>query len=339
MSAAEGRLHARGRVELGDYPVDAAWSPDGQWLVIGGGEGALLRLAVARGEVSAIGRHEGGVLALAWQKAGALFASSGQDGGVRLWDARSFTGREIHRAPHWSEGLAFADSGRLLAVASGRELRVFDAQGELRHSLAGHSGPIAAIAWRPQSTEIAAAGNGGVRLHRLEPQPQWRDHECRGACRLASWKADGRVLAAGLQDGSVQLWYFAAGSQSQIGGFGTKVLATEWSASGRYLATAANATVVVWDFAGRGPEGSRPLELDAHSERISALAFRPIRGSSLVSAALDRRLLLWRVGSSSSPQDAHLLPEECTWLRFSRDGARLAVGDARGGVSLFDCAP
>jgi hypothetical protein len=67
-----------------------------------------------------------------------------------------------------------------------------------------------------------------------------------------------------------------------------------------------------------------------------ALAFRPT-GTWLVSAALDRRLLLWRVGAAATPQDAHLLAEECTLLRYSRSGDRLAVADARGGLSIFDC--
>jgi WD40 repeat protein len=94
--------------------------------------------------------------------------------------------------------------------------------------------------------------------------------------------------------------------------------------------------LIVWDFNGKGPEGSRPLELRSHSERISALACRP-SGTWLVSAARDRRLLLWRMGASDTPQDAHLLANECTLLRYSRSGERLAVGDARGGLSIFDC--
>ena len=80
-----------------------------------------------------------------------------------------------------------------------------------------------------------------------------------------------------MQDGSVQLWYVASGTQSQMQGYEAKVSATEWSGNGRYLATAAGSSLVVWDFSGKGPEGSRPIELRSHSERISALACRPDR--------------------------------------------------------------
>jgi WD40 repeat protein len=341
MSAAAGRLRPQPRIELGDYPVDAAWSDDGRALLVAGGEGALLILSVGTAPAPApqvIGRHQGGVLAVAWQAAGRLFASSGQDGMVRLWDARTLESSAIHSGNEWSERLAFADNGRLLAVASGRTLRLFDPQGQALHSFSEHAGAIAALAWRPKSGQIAAAGNGGVRIHRLQPQPDSRDYPWRGACLTASWNADGRLLAAGMQDGSVHLWNIASDAESEMPGLGAKVFATGWSGNGRFLAAAAAAALVVWDFGGKGADAARPIELQAHSERITALAFRP-SGSWLVSAGRDRRLLLWRVGAASVPQDAHLLADDCTLLRFSRDGARLAVGDARGGLTIYDCAP
>jgi WD40 repeat protein len=66
-----------------------------------------------------------------------------------------------------------------------------------------------------------------------------------------------------------------------------------------------------------------------------ALAFRP-QGTWLVSAAADWRVLVWRVGQGEQPQDAHMLSAPATVLRWSPDGRWLAVGDERGGLSLFE---
>jgi WD40 repeat protein len=337
MSPPAGQLSLRGRCQLGDTPVDVAWAPDGKSLVVACGAGALMRVSIAPAlEARPIGSHAGGALAVSWQRAGNAFATCGQDGAVLLWDARSLESRPIHSGKEWSGPLGYSDNGRWLAVATGKTLRVFDATGAVHASYESHAGAIAALAWRPRSTEIAAAGNGGMRLHRIEPQPDSRDYPWKGACLSARWNADGRVLAAGMQDGSVHLWYVAGGTESQMQGYGSKVFATEWTGNGRYLATAAGSSLVVWDFGGRGPEGTAPLELQAHSERISAIACRPT-GTWAVSAARDRRLLLWRIGAATSPQDAHLLADECTLLRYARGGERLAVGDAQGGLSIFDC--
>ncbi len=81
-------------------------------------------------------------------------------------DIRSsiLTGKE------WSEQLLFADNGRLLAVATGRALQLFDAGGR---ACAPNSTRIPVSSrprMAPQINEIAAAGNGGMRLHRLEPR-------------------------------------------------------------------------------------------------------------------------------------------------------------------------
>jgi WD40 repeat protein len=338
MSTPAGRLTPRTRAELGDYPVDAAWSSDGKTLVIVGGEGSVQRLGGTADErADVIGRHEGGALAVVWQRAGRLFASSGQDGTVLLWDSRTFQAQRIHQAGEWSERLAFSDNGRWLAVATGRALQLFDDCGTLQHRLAGHAGAIAALAWRPKANELAATGNGGARIHRIDSRVESREFPAAGACLTANWNTDGRLLAAGMQDGSIFLWNVASGTQSLIPGLGARVFATEWSANARYLAAAAGSTLVVCDASSKGAQASQPTQLRAHSERLTALRFRP-SGTWMVSAARDRRLLLWRVGVSDQPLDAHLLPDECTLLRFSRDGAQLAAGDALGGLTIYDCS-
>ena len=336
MNAAKPKLQLRGRVDLGDYPADAVWSSDGRALVVGGGQGALLWVDsdALPSQVQRFGDHPGGVLALAWQGGGHQFASSGQDGEVRLWDAKTRVGRLIHAGAQWSERLAFASHGRLLAVGTGRNLHIFDFSGALREPVAPHAGVIAALAWRLKSSELAALGNGGAWIHRVEPTLQTREYPWPGACLTASWSPDGRVLASGLQDGSVHYWNMGSGTQSQMRGYGTKVALTSWSANSRFLATSADQQVVVWDFSGRGPEGSEPLRLDAHTARLTQLAFQP-QGPLLAAGARDRKVTLWRLGLPQQPIDADLLADEVVLLRWSADGAQLAVADRSGLLSLY----
>jgi WD40 repeat protein len=334
VSAPGYRLELRARVELGDYPVDATWSADERALVIAGGQGALLWLDVATAALRRLSEHAGGVLAVAWRAGSQQFASSGQDGEVRLWDAQSGTAKLAFAAAQWSERLAYSGNGRLLAVATGRALQVFNADGSVHAQLPAQPGVIAALAWRPKGSELAALGNGGARIHRLEPEVQTREFPLPGACLTADWSPDGRILASGMQDGSVHYWNVAAGSQSQMRGYGSKVSLSSWSANSRLLATAADAEIIVWDFSGSGPEGSTPQQLAAHTARLTQLAFQP-RGSLLAAGARDHRVTLWRIAQPQQPIDAHLLSGEVALLRWSRSGEQLAVADRAGLLSLY----
>jgi WD40 repeat protein len=330
------RLERRVHAELGDFPIDAAWSPDGRVLLVAGGAGALTWLdttGAAQGP-QRFGEHAGGALALAWQNGGQQFASSGQDGEVRLWDARTRAARVIHTASSWSERLAWSANGRALAVATGRELCIYGSDGALRVRLPPQTGVIAAIAWRAKTSELASVGNGGAHVHRLEPEPVTRTYPWQGACLTASWSPDGRVLASGMQDGSVHFWNIAAGTQSQMRGYGAKVALTCWNAASRLLATAADSVIIVWDFSGRGPEGSEPLQLGAHTARLTQLAFQP-KGTLLAAGARDHRLTLWRMNQPQQPVDADIYGDEVALLRWSNDGTQLAVADRSGALRVY----
>jgi WD40 repeat protein len=333
-------LQRRARFPIAEYPVDAAFSADGGVAIVAGGEGGLFRLNL-RGDATSerVGEHAGGALAVAWQPAGALFASSGQDGEVRLWDSRTLQSRVIHAAAEWSEHLAFSGNGRLLAVANASRLHVFGSSGAEQAMIADHTGNIAALAWRPRLTEVAAACNGGVQLHRLGTsgdgaQVVTRAYEWKGACLTASWRPDGSVFASGLQDGTVHFWNIAAGTQSQMKGYGAKVAHTGWSANGKYLATAADRSIIVWEFAGRGPEGSEPIQLDGHTDRVTQMLCAP-KGPYLASGGRDCRLLLWRPGFSGDPVDADLLGAEIALVRFSADGRTLLAADRAGQLTVY----
>ncbi|HZT56760.1 MAG TPA: hypothetical protein VFA35_11065, partial [Burkholderiaceae bacterium] len=219
-------------------------------------------------------------------------------------------------------------------VGTGRALQVYSGNGEPQLQLPPHPGVIAALAWKAKGSELAAVGNGGARIHRLEPPQQTREYACPGACLTASWSPDGRFLAAGMQDGSVHYWNLAAGTQSQMRGYGAKVSLTCWSANGRLLATAADEQIVVWDFGGRGPEGSEPLQLAAHTARVTALACQP-RGTLIAAGARDHRLTLWRPAQPGQPVDADLLADEVALLRWSNDGAQLVAADRGGNILLY----
>jgi WD40 repeat protein len=334
-----GTLQPRTSVSLDTYVVDCSWSSDSRSLAVAGGEGGVFGVdnAVQSPKVQELGEHGMGVLAVAWQPDRNSVASSGQDGTVTLWSVdRTTEPKRLRRATSWSEHVAFSSDGTLLAASTGKTVTVWNGDGEPLHESAPHPGSVSSIAWDRSGRDLAAATFGGVWIHRLENGAlTTRQYKWSAAALSVSFSPSGKVLAAGMQDGSVHFWYLASGDDSEIRGYGTKVPLIEWSANSRYLATGAGSEVIVWDFTGKGPEGSTPLELKGHTERVVTLAFQP-NGPWLVSGGKDWRVSLWLPGKAEHALDAHLTSAEVTVTRWSPDGRYLAVGEANGKLSVYE---
>lgn len=323
-----------------------------------------------------LGEHGMGALKVTWHPNSQVLASSGQDGSVALWASGedsaprsevpplgAAAGAERSapslRAPArgaesgthlvlgsfkrfrpgtaWTEHLAYSPDGKLLATATGKVLSLWDNAGELIHRFEPLAATIAGIGWDKVGNSLAAATQGAIHVFKNEPQFPSRKYAWSAACLTAAFSPNGKYLATGTQDGTVHFWNLSSGKDSQMRGYGTKVTLTEWSANSRYLATAAANEVVIWDFGGKGPEGSHPIELKGHTDRVTALAFQP-GGAFLVSAGRDWRISLWQPGKETIATDAHLTSGEVTAIRWSPNGQQLAVGDSKGRLTFYDLA-
>ncbi len=319
-----------------DFPVAMVWSPDGSTVAIGGGEGRLWLLDAATGAVRVRGEHAPGVLELAWQPKGALLASAGQDGTVRLWDMQSDAApRQLHSSPRWPAGLAWRSDGTQLAFASGKDVHLFDAGDAPPRQIGGHSVALSHLAWRGRD-ELVAAGNGALFVDRVDSAAV-EQFVLEGTPLTLALSPDLKVAASGLADGTVNFRYLNNRKRSRMSGYAGKVDQTAWSANSRYLATASTgaSSVVLWDFGSKGPEGSDPLQLEAHEERVESLAWQG-SGALLATAGRDWRVALWRPGPGSRKAlDIQLLDGPAGTICWSPDGRRLAVAQPSGKVRFF----
>ncbi|HTQ36680.1 MAG TPA: hypothetical protein VMH77_06555 [Steroidobacteraceae bacterium] len=329
------RLLPGAAATIEDFPVALAWSPDGTTLAIGGGEGGLYLLS-PEGTVRSLGRHAPGVLQLAWQPRGTSLASSGQDGAVLLWQAADpqQAPHVLARATRWPAGLTWRADGQYLAFAQGRDVLLFDAAGQPAGQLGGHGVALSHLLWRGRD-ELLGAGNGALFVDRVGGAIEQFTLE--GTPVTLALSPDLKVVASGLADGAVNFRHLNSRKRSRMSGYAGKVHQTAWSANSRWLATASTAasSVVVWDFSGRGPEGSEPLQLEGHQDRIECLAFQP-NGPLLVSTGRDARVVLWRPGPGNrAALDSHSLEAATGTAAFSPDGRTLAVVQDSGAVRFL----
>lgn len=340
MSARSVRLVPGGTSAIEDFPVALAWAPDGASLAVGGGEGRIYLVNTDGSGAEQLGEHAPGVLELSWQPQGSTLASSGQDGAVRCWRPAEpgQASRLLAQAPGWPAGLAWRVDGRQLVFARGKDVLLFDAEGQPVTTLAGHSTALSHVVWRGRDG-LVAAGNGALFVDRID-NGSIEQLVLEGTPQTLALSPDLKVAANGLADGTVNFRYLNSRRRSRMSGYAGKVDQTAWSANSRWLATASTgaSSIVVWDFSGKGPEGSEPLQLEAHEDRIEHLVFQS-NGPLLASAGRDWRVALWRPGPGSrAALDIQLLDGPASVASFSPDGRKLAVAQTSGKVRFFSLA-
>jgi WD40 repeat protein len=291
--------------------------------------------------------HGFGTSCVDWSADGLHLASAGQDGKVRLWNPTS--GQQIKEMPGgaaWVERVAWcpiippSPSGRgvggegLLASAAGKKLRLWNLDGEMVREYPDHPSTIADIQWKPKDAILASTGYGKLFLWSPEQQNAVREFAWNGSMLVLAWSPDCEYLATGAQDCTVHFWLLKTGEDLQMAGYPTKVRELAWDAKSRYLATGGGPVSSVWDFAGKGPAGSTPVQLEAHQDNITCLAYQH-QGPLLASAGEDGLVALWQPSKQQGTLALARHTAPISQIAWSADDQRLAVGMAEGSVLLY----
>jgi len=316
------------RRELGDWIRALAWDAAADRVVVACADGRVAAVA-ADGEIDVVHTHPGGALDVAVSRDGVV-ASGGEDGRLVIAGAAHDLGGG------WVEHVAWRPDGRLLAATHRREVSFWSADGTRAATSAPLPATVACIDWHPRGVTLAAGSYGGVRLLRGRDGHETDHLDWTGSVLALAYSPDGHRLAHGNQDASVHFWDLRHKRELEMTGYPLKVRQLAWSPDGRRLATGGSDVVTVWSFAGRGPAGSRPRELEHHDGRLTALAYQP-DGELLASAAEDGLVLLWDA-AGDVPLGAAALGAAVTGLRWTPDGTRLAAVTASGTVAVIDGA-
>lgn len=337
-------LEPRATAAIDDYVLDCAWSPDGKSLAVAGGEGkvALGRVEIAGSgdaklSLDVVGEHLLGTLAVAWRPHAKSFVSSGQDGAVALWDGDN--GQQIKRwkpAPTPTQALAFSPRGEILASAAGKSVTLWSGDGEKMHAFAPAASTAVALTFDRPGTDLGVALNGEISVHRVEKSRyETRRYKWPAACLTVNFSGNGRFLASGTADGTLHFWNRSTGKDSQMRGYDGRLELVGWSDNSRHLASCAGNELVLWDFGGKGPEGTRPIVLSGHTERVDTFAWQP-GGEHLASGGRDWRINLWRPSKAREAIDVQMVDSEVTALRWSPDGKFLVSGEKKGRLTLYE---
>jgi WD40 repeat protein len=317
---------------LGDYINSISFSHDGSLIATASVSG-VVGIHSRDGQGEQFSAHKADVTRVAFSPATYEFATGGIDGAVRVWRAPAQLTNEIV-GNGWCNDLAWRPTGGEVAGAVGKNvLRVLsNGLNAVKHEEL--TAVAECVSWNSDGRKLFVGAYGGVSMFQGDARAI-KKFPWKGAPLTVRISPDDKWIATGNQDSSLHCWKIVNGSDLQMTGFETKVQHITWDESSTYLANASFSTISIWDFSGRGPKGTRPIELTGHSGRIIGLGYLPSFPRVLVSAATDGGVCIWsprRSGRSLiSRFDTDL---SLSAMAISPRDAVVAVGSEDGEVVL-----
>jgi len=320
-------------VTEGEYVNQLAFSPDGMHLATACADGSVAVYSWPEGrclwrEVV----HGLGASALAWSRDNVTLASGGQDSRIIIWSGTTGAKlRTITCGRGWVEKLIWS-SQHTLAGITGKELRIWNSDGLLVSDFVGAASTLTGVEWQDDGSLLTCSYGQVSRWYPTKSNPV-KTYEWKGSLLSLAVRPDGSIIAAGSQEGVIHLWRLKKGNEFQMGGYDVKVRHIAWSRDGCYLYTAGGAALVIWDFRGKGPEGTRPDYQLCHDGNITALAPHP-QQPVVASGAEDGSLFIYD-SSRYSALAAVQSDAAISFITWHPVESVIAAGTINGGVHLL----
>ena len=321
---------------VSDHVTALDVSSDGRRVVAGSSAGETAILDAGDGTV--VGRlpdHPLGTLCVAFSPDATRVASGGADGVVTVASADAQVLGAV-TGSGWANAVSWRPvREQVLAAAIGRSVTLVDPEGFARVSYDAPPSTVTALSWAPNGRRLAAASYGGVRFYDPERTGVVRELAWKGSLLTIAHSPDGKWLVSGNQDSSVHLWRLAGTGELEMAGYPAKINRLAFDRDGRWLAVGGVGDVTLWDMRGKGPGGRRPVVLDGHRQRISALSWRP-DGALVASGSPDGSVVLWDPVRPAAPRKVIEVAEPVSTLAWVPTTTSLIVGTASGALALYD---
>ena len=336
--APQGMLHEGWSSQVSDYAIVCGWDLSGEIFIVGDVAGGLYAFDGNTGNTiwQKENIHKGGLLAMSISPVGDFFATSGQDGFVKIWSCHK--GEELKSteiAKGWVEHLMWSLNGNFLAAACSKNVYVLNLDGLEIWRSEDHSSTVSAIAWSKKD-ELVTASYGHVYFFDVLNNNLNQKFEWQGSLVSLKLSPDGDIVACGSQDNSVHFWRRSTGEDTEMRGYPAKPSDLSFDNTGTLLATGGSPTVTVWSFQGDGPEGTIPGELGHHLEPVTSLSFSN-KGLLLASGSRDGSVVVsfLKNNGDGDPVGAAFAGDSVSAISWKPDDTALAAVNAKGKVYVW----
>ncbi|NQT17945.1 MAG: hypothetical protein HQ582_34655, partial [Planctomycetes bacterium] len=279
--------------------------------------------------------HTNTTYGVAFSPDGSTLASGSRDTTVKLWSIatgqvlRSFKAHQ-HNSNH-VYAVDFSPNGSTVAWAGAATTTVKLlnlATGQIRQTSGAHTASIAAVAFSPDGSIVASAGDDStIKLWDVSTGQLRRTLEghTSGVFSVA-FVPDGATLVSGSGDRTIKLWDTANGElRRTLTGHTDTVFSVAVSPDGSILASGArDRTAKLWRLA----TGEVLHTLQGHTSHVRSVAFNP-DATLVASGSMDATVKLWDVATGELERSLETAAREgILAVAFSPNGSVLAsAGD------------
>ncbi len=324
---------AEGRVGM------LAFSSDGRFLLIGGGNGYIM--ALDNYEIIATLPHKSYVLSVAFSPDGTLVATASTDSVAAIWDAA--TGEQLRTFHHQgrAEDITFSPDGQWVAIASE------DSRLRLWHIDSGeetqmhHDGAVTLVTFSPDSRWLASVSDDQTaRLWDIATGGEIGIMALEGEGTGIAFHPDGRLIATTTWNGNAHLWDISPTTLDH------QIIPQEQAVTQARFHPQGNGFVTLsQDFNARlwenptvaGENTSNPSQLfSGHDTFINGVDFHP-DGTIMATASDDGTVIIWDTDSGEAIKTLeHPESPIITSVAIHPDGEQLVAGDAFGEANIWD---
>ena len=334
-----GMFHEGWTSKVNDYAIVCGWAQKGNLFIVGDVAGGIFAFEGDKGKIvwEKENTHSSGLLAMSIHPEGEIFATSGQDGNVQIYDCKEGKViKTINLGRGWVEHLSWSNDGIFLAIAFSKKVYVFNQNGNEEWVSDDHPSTVSAIVWS-KANELATACYGRVTFFDVANKKINQKLEWQGSLVSMQLSPDGDIVACGSQDNSVHFWRRSTGLDAEMTGYPGKPSHLSFDDTGTLLATSGSERITVWSFTGNGPEGTMPGELCHHTEPISSLAFSN-KGMLVASGSRDGSVVasFLKKDGNGDPVGAAFAGDLVGAISWRPDDCALAAVNAKGVVTVWN---
>ncbi len=306
------------RIKLKDFhkKVNAlAYSPDGKMLASGSSDGKiyLWRDLTNLDQPQILGHHDESVASIAFNWNGTILASGSDDKTIKLWNTENKSETKpiaiLGKHAKAIRSVAFSpdqENGYLLASGSkDRRIILWDIHdNSCLAVLTDHIDVVRSVAFNPKNSQMLASGSEDNKviiwdlsnLEKIVEIKSLTEHQ-NGVLSVA-FSSDGKWLASGSVDQTIQLWKLDPSKPENIllketlRGHNFGISAVAFSSDNQILASGSwDKTIRLWHL---HPSKAIPQILGRHKDNIMSVAVSP-DGQWLASGSWDNKVRLWDV--------------------------------------------